>query len=118
MDRREEFAIYFADQFEAFFLITNPDRFGYRLKRIIKNPLPERQWQSMLCSVDRIFVRIKFKVHNSTYVKYIVTTIEDRSQAMTVSANPIALLRMKHSVFRIRKLSRFPLNALSVSVAR
>lgn len=63
MDRREEFAIDFSDQFEAFLFITKPNCFGYFVKGIIKNPLPERQRQSMLRPVDRILVRIKFKIH-------------------------------------------------------
>lgn len=114
----KQFSIYFADQLEALFFVANPDCFDHRIKWIIKNPLPERQWPSMLRSVNRILGWIIFKIHTAVYVKHTVTKIEDRSQAMTVSANPITLLRMKHSVFRIRKLSRFHLNALSVSVAR
>ncbi len=40
----------------------------------------------MLRSVDGIFGQIKFKVHIFLYVKHIVITIGDPSQAMTVSA--------------------------------
>ena len=106
MDCREEFTIHFTDQFEAFLLITNPDRFGYRVERIIKNPPSERQWQSMLCPVGRILVRIKFKVHIFLYVKHIAITIGDRSQAMTVP-DTLCLLpqgrRIRSLIRRIRR---------------
>tara|TARA_R110000787_G_scaffold3020_13_gene12292 strand:+ start:24170 stop:24364 length:195 start_codon:yes stop_codon:yes gene_type:complete len=63
MDRREEFSVYFTDQFEALLFITKPNCIGHRVKRIVKNPLPERQWQMMLFPVDRILGWIIFEIN-------------------------------------------------------
>ena len=86
VDRREQFSVYLSDQFEALLLITKPDCFGYGVKRIIKNPPAERQRQMMLCPVDRILGRIKFKIHAFVYVKHIVITSDPPRQVMTVPA--------------------------------